>query len=108
MSSEKTERAKIFAPFDCLKGFREALAQKERIIVPRSELSEESKEELDRRLRQIKKNDIITVIYFRNGEYIKITGMVSSLELTSRILKIINTKILFDDIYEIQGDFFDT
>nr|WP_286200844.1 YolD-like family protein [[Clostridium] symbiosum] len=90
-----------------MKGFREALAQKERIIVPRSELSEESKEELDRRLRQVKKNDIITVIYFQNGEYIKITGMVSSLELTSRILKIINTRIRFDDIYEIQGDFFE-
>lgn len=43
----KADRAKIFMPFDAVKGFREALAEKERIIVPKTELSEERKEELD-------------------------------------------------------------
>ena len=37
---ERSNRAKQFMPFDALKGFREALEEKERILVPKRELSE--------------------------------------------------------------------
>lgn len=103
---EKADRAKLFAPFDALKGFREALLEKERIIVPKIDLSEDMKEDLDRKLHLIHITDIITVIYFNNGEYIKVTGMVSRFNETSRLLTIVNTKMNFDDIYDIQGDCF--
>lgn len=63
-NQQKADRAKLFLPFDALKGFREALAEKERIVVPKTELSEDRKEELDRLLHQIKPGDIITVVYF--------------------------------------------
>ena len=98
---ERADRAKQFMPFDALKGFREALAEKERIIVPKRELSEEQKAELDIKLQQIQKNDIITVEYFQNGEYQQVTGMVSRMDKTSRVLKIVNTKIAFDDISDL-------
>lgn len=101
----KADRAKQFAPFDALRGLREALEQKERIIVEKIDLSDERKEDLDLALHQISPNDIITVIYFCNGEYLKITGMVSGFFPTSRILQIVNTKINFDDIYDIQTGF---
>ena len=45
-----SRRAKIFAPFDALRGFSERVANKETQYVPRMELSEEKKEALDRRL----------------------------------------------------------
>lgn len=95
---DRADRAKQFMPFDALKGFREALEEKERVIVPKRELSEEQKEELDRKLRRIRKRDIITVEYFLCGEYVKVTGMVSGLDETARVLKVVNTKIAFDDI----------
>lgn len=101
---DRAERAKQFLPFDALKGFRETLAQKERIVVERVELSEEYREELDRRMQQVLKNDIITVVYFHDGEYVQVTGMVSRLDVTSRIIKIVNTKISFEDIYEIRWE----
>lgn len=101
---DRAERAKQFLPFDALKGFRETLAQKERIVVERTELSEEYREELDRRMQQVLKNDIITVVYFHDGEYVQVTGMVSRLDVTSRIIKIVNTKISFEDIYEIRWE----
>lgn len=44
-------------PFDALKGLRTALAEKERIIVEKKELSEERKGELDRKLKRIVKSD---------------------------------------------------
>ena len=97
----REDRAKQFMPFAALKGYPEALRRKEKVVVPRAEVSEEYAEALDRKLRQVKKNDIITVIYFNNGEYLKKTGMVSRIDETARILKVVNTKIGFDDIYDI-------
>ena len=58
----REDRAKQFMPFAALKGYEEALRKKEKIIVPGPVLSEEYKEELDRKLRQVKKNDMITVV----------------------------------------------
>ena len=94
-------RAKQFMPFAAVKGFEEALRAKERIVVEKIELSEERKAELDFKLRQIKKRDIITVIYFDKDEYVKVEGMVSRFDTDARIIKVVNTKIPFDDIYEI-------
>ncbi len=99
---DRENRAKQFMPFDALKGFREALEEKERIVVPKRELSEEQKEELDFKLRQIHKMDIITVEYFQNGEYVQVTGVVSRIDETSKALKIVNTKIAFEDIVDLQ------
>ena len=95
-------RAKQFVPFAALKGYEEALRERERIIVPKIELSEERKEELDAAFKQIQKKDIIKVVYFHNDEYIKIEGMVSRLDTNARILQIVNTKIAFDDIYDVE------
>lgn len=97
-------RAKQFVPFAAVKGFEEALRAKERIVVEKIELSEERKAELDYKLHQVRKNDIITVVYFEKDEYIKVEGMVSRLDTDARILKVVNTKISFDDIYELSGE----
>ena len=97
-------RAKQFVPFAAVKGYEEALRAKEKIIVEKIELSEERKAELDFKLHQIQKNDIITVVYYYKEEYIKLEGMVSRLDADARILKVVNTKIPFEDIYELSGE----
>lgn len=97
----REDRAKQFMPFAALKGYEEALRKKEKIIVPKAEVSEEYAEMLDRKLHRVKKNDVITVVYFCEGQYLKKTGMVSRMDKTARILKIVNTKISFEDIYDI-------
>ena len=99
----REDRAKQFMPFAALKGYPEALRKKEKVVVTRAEVSEEYAEVLDRKLRRVKKNDMITVIYFCNQEYLKKTGMVSRIDKTARVLKVVNTKIEFDDIYDIEG-----
>ena len=97
----RQDRAKQFMPFAALKGYEEALRKKEKITVPKAELSEERGEELDCALRQIRKNDMVTVIYFCEGEYLKVTGMVSRIDGTARLLKVVDTKIPFEDLYEV-------
>ena len=97
------DRAKQFMPFAALKGYPEALRKKEKVVVPKVEVSEEYAEVLDGKLRRVRKNDMITIVYFSNGEYLKKTGKVSRIDETARVLKIVNTKIGFDDIYDIEG-----
>lgn len=95
------DRAKQFVPFAALKGLPEALSAKERITVDKIELSPEMAEELDRRMHLLQKGIIATVVYFHKDEYIKITGMVARIDTTCRLLQIVNTKINFEDIYEV-------
>ena len=114
----KEDRAKIFAPFAALKGYEEAIAQKQKIVVPRIELSEEAKEYLDLQLSKIDsqlregQHPIITIVYFQKdkgnseagGEYIQFTGMVAKFDKSSRILQIVDKRIRLEDIYRIEGE----
>ena len=43
----------------------------------------------------------MTVIYFCEGECLKVTGMVSRIDGTARLLKVVDTKIPFEDLYEV-------
>lgn len=99
---DRAERAKQFMPFDPLKGFREALHDKEKIRVLKMELTEDAKAELDLRLHEIQKNDMVTVVYYKDEEYLKVTGMVSRFDISARVLKVVNTKIPFEDISQIE------
>lgn len=95
------ERAKQFMPFSALKGLNEALAEKEKIVVPKIELSEDGAIELDRKMHTLERGKIATIIYYDKEEYLKITGMVAKIDENNRILQIVDTKISFDDIYDI-------
>lgn len=96
-----SDRAKQFMPFVALKGLEEALAAKEKIVVPKIELSPEMEEELDQKMHLLEKGKVVTIIYFCKDEYLKKTGMVARIDVTSRILQIVNTKISFDDILDV-------
>ncbi len=95
------ERAKQFMPFAALSGLPDALAAREKVMVPKIELSPEMEEELDRQMHLLSKGKMATVVYFQKGEYIKITGLVARMDETSRLLQIVNTKILFEDILQV-------
>ncbi|MBR5248899.1 MAG: YolD-like family protein [Lachnospiraceae bacterium] len=96
------DRAKQFMPFAALKGYEEALRAKEKVVVPKMELSEEMLEDLDRKLHQIQRNDIITVVYYNGEEYVRVTGMVSRLDTDAKVLKVVNTRIPFENISVIE------
>ena len=115
-------RAKIFAPFDALAGFNEAVAAKEVLYEFRRELDDGEKEELNRKLvvlhsmtynsRAAEKNKVpVTVTYYvpcadKNslsygcrGQYVKLSGICRYVGLRS--ITVDKTVILFDDILEI-------
>ncbi len=100
---DRASRAKQFMPFDALKGFREALAQKERAIEPKKELSEERKAQLDGILRQMHRRDTVTAEYFRDGEYVQVTGEFLGMDKIRRELKIAGLGIPIDDISDLRA-----
>ena len=99
-----SDRAKQFMLFSALKGLDEALRTKEKIVVPKVELSPEMAEELDYKMHLLEKGKVTTIIYFSSGEYVKVTGLVARIDQTSRVIQIVNTKIRFDDIFDIRFD----
>lgn len=104
---DRSDRAKQFMPFDALKGFREALKEREKVFVPKRVLSEEQLEELDRKLSMVKKGDVVTVEYFCNGEYVRVTGKVTDVDGMDKSIKIANTKLDLSEIYELSGWIFE-
>lgn len=97
-----SNRAKQFMPFAALKGLPEALAKKEKIVVPRPILSEDMMERLDYKMHQIQIGMMVTVTYYEDEECLKKTGMVAKLSSESRILQIVDKKISFDAILDIE------
>ena len=97
-----SRRAAQFLPFKAVKGLDEALLAKEKIVVEKIQLSEESLKELDLKMHKVKKGSMVTVVYFHKDEYLQITGLVARIDETARILQIVNTKIPFEDIRDVE------
>lgn len=104
---ERENRAKQFMPFSALKGYPEELEKKERVLMPQAEFCEEYQEELDRKLRQIQRGDVIGVTFYRNNAYHNLTGTVEKVDAMARVLLIEGTKIPFDRLSNIQTDLTD-
>ena len=99
-----SRRAKQFVPFDALKGLKEAIAEKERIPTPRRILADDAIEELNQLLSELRKGNIVTVVYYciYEQEYHQITGAVMSVDTYWSLLKIGNMAIDFSEIFEIE------
>ena len=124
-----SRRAKIFAPFDALRGFNEAVAAKQVLYEPRRELTEGEKEELDRRagiLRQLaeggssgrageKRKVRVTVTYFvpcrdpgneafgKLGTYETLTGNLRKVDAHKRRIILDTGEIAIHDVSNIEG-----
>ncbi len=98
------ERAKIFAPFDALKGFREMLLEEEIIKEERKELSEDQIENLSNIINSLELGMMIEVKYYIESEecYKKMIGIFTKIDKTYKRITVIKTKINIMDIYDIK------
>ena len=109
----RQNRAKIFAPYQALKGFSEAIHAKDTVFVPRLELAEYAQECLNRRLRQLRRWDTVTVTWFRAkpgeadrdlGQYVTVTGTVECIDPVFHVLLLGKQTIPMEDIAELRGE----
>lgn len=99
----REERAKLFAPFDAMKGLKEALRDREErhARVARHEISDEQAEENSRVILKLERGMEIEVFCHLSFHDVVKRGVVTDLDLALRKLKLNDKNILFDDIYTI-------
>ena len=119
------KRAKIFSPFDALKGFTEAVEAKDELYVERIELSEDECAELDRIISELRElvrngssarenNVTVTVTHFVScadenndaygyrGQYVETTGALDSIDTVRKIINVDGKRIRFGDILKVE------
>lgn len=98
-----SDRAIQFAAFAALKGYYDLIRQRERVVVDKIELMEDSAEILSRELNRTEKGMMLKVIHYSGGEYISTEGIVTDIDFECKILTIVKEKIAFEDVYDIKG-----
>ncbi|MBP3673020.1 MAG: YolD-like family protein [Oscillospiraceae bacterium] len=95
-----SKRAKQFVPFQALKGLNEAIANKERLITPRRELTEDSIAEINYVLVNLVAGSLVTAVYYcdMEQEYHQLTGYVNKVDPLCKCLQIGNVTIDFRDL----------
>lgn len=119
------KRAKIFSPFDALKGFTEAVEAKDELYVERVELSEDECADLDKKITELQElvcngsaarenNVVVTVTYFvpcvdenndaygYRGQYNETTGALTEIDTVRRLITVDNKRLRFDDILRLE------
>ena len=102
MAIKKADRARQFMPFAALTGYYEVIKQREKIIEPRKELSEDEAEILSSKLSKIQKGMLVTLTYYKEDCYEILTGLVSNIDSIYRTITIVKTKIAIDDVCDIR------
>ena len=99
-----SDRAKIFAPYDALKGFKEMLREQELPKEEKKALSEEQFIELNNTLLTLEKGMVIGVKHYNHIEskYEVTEGVFVKLDQVYKCIYIVKTKISLDNILEIK------
>ena len=124
---DRGKRAKIFAPFDALKGFSELIGSKQNVYCFKKQLNEDEQNELNRRLtilknltynsRMARQNRVlITATYYAPctgtnseaygimGRYQTVTGICRNVDEVSEFLTIGSERISFADLLTIENE----
>jgi uncharacterized protein YtpQ (UPF0354 family) len=96
------QRAKIFLPFNGLRGYYDLILNVDKKREPKRELSDDELNELSAIFNMLKKRMIVEAIYYFDDGYTKIKGMISKINVIKRVITIIKTDISFDDILKIK------
>ncbi len=119
------KRAKIFSPFDALKGFTEAVEAKDELYVERVELSEDECANLDKKITELQElvcngsaarenNVTVTVTYFvpcvdenndaygYRGQYVETKGVLTEIDTVKKLITVDNQRLRFDDILRLE------
>ena len=101
MLDNNYNRAVQFLPFDSLKGFKEALRKKEKIVEKKKILSEDKYTLLNNKLNKLSIGMIVRIKYYYNLEYIEVIGMIKKIDDIYKRVFIDDMFILFEDIVDI-------
>ena len=117
---DRAARAKIFMPFAALKGYEDALEEKQKCRVEKIERSEESKEELNRKIGELLlmlgdgERPVIEITQFIQdkkasyeeertlGEYVNKREALRKIDVYSGVIKLEEEEVALGDILKIE------
>lgn len=99
-----SERARQFIPFAALRGYYDLIRERERVTEPKRELTEEHAQMLSRKMSQVRKGMMLSVVYYHTDAYETMEGLVTAFDPMYRSITIVKTKIPLDDVWDIAGD----
>ena len=109
----REDRAKLFAPFAALNGHSQAIHQRDAVLVPQVQKTDDALEMLDRTLKTLQKGDAVTVTWFvplrRDldevlGAYTTTSDSFERLDLYERLLYLQNQVIPIDHLAELRKE----
>ncbi|MGN0166090.1 MAG: hypothetical protein ACI39R_07890 [Lachnospiraceae bacterium] len=114
---DRGNRAAQFSPFAALTGYEAAVAETARLTERKTEISEETRAELDERLKiimnRLPERSTVSITYFEpdgrksGGSYETINGIVRRIDETERTIILADqTKVSIDDICAIEGEIY--
>lgn len=103
------DRAAQFSPFAALDGHAQSIAEQERIVERKIELTDEEKLVINEKLNYLSllKDPIISITYFikddkkNGGKYCKEELMIKRIDTFDQLIILEDKKIRFEDILEI-------
>lgn len=98
----EVDRAKLFLPFDALKGLQEHLRMVEKCVEDKVILSDDIYDDLNDKFNSLKIGDNILIKYYYNLEYIESSGMIKKIDYNNRNIYLMNSIISIDDIINIK------
>ena len=98
----EVDRAKLFLPFDALKGLQEHLRRVEKIKEDKLVLSSDINDDLNNKFNNLKVGDNILIKYYYNLEYIESSGIIKKIDYDNRNIYLMNSIINVDDVVDIQ------
>lgn len=101
---ERADRAQQFMPFAALKGYYELVRQRERVVEPRHELTEEEAVALSQKIARIRRGMLITAVHYDGEAYVHTTGVVANVDVPFRTITVVKQTIAFADLVDIECD----
>ena len=94
-------RCHLFLPMDALKGYKEALREKEIVKEPRKIFLEDEEIIISNKILNLKENMFVLIKYYDIYNYQLIKGKITKINYTYKYLCVADKKINFFDIIDI-------
>ena len=96
------DRAAQFSPFAALTGYYDLVRERERVVEPRREPSEEEAARISAELAAVRKDQLVRVTHYEQDAYVTTEGIVARVDPAARELTVVRRRIAFDNIWRVE------
>ena len=96
------DRAAQFMPFAALTGYYDLVRERERVVEPRREPSEEEAARISAELAAVRKGQLVRVTHYERDAYVTTEGIVTRVDPVTRELTVVRRRIAFDDVWRVE------